>query len=176
MKAEKRLGGLVVEARWPNEVHRTERGRPRLGGAEAIQAAIEAVRVAGVRVTERAVAGALRAAGHGAADADVRVAVRAAKKCGENTIRTPIVISPQESKAPPTLPRHVREEEEVASQNAEKEKPVQAPTPTPTPAPALAPALAAANDDEAAEWAEFARIWNRAHGRIVIAVPAGVAP
>ena len=163
MGAEKRLGGLAVEARWPNEVHRTERGRPRLGGAEVIQAAIEAVRAAGARVTERAVAGALRAAGHGAADADIRVAVRAAKKCGENTIRTPIVISPQESKAPPTLPRHVREEEVVASQNAEKEKPA--------PAPA-----GAANDDEAAEDAAFARIWNRAHGRVVIAVPAGVAP
>ena len=39
--------GLVVEARWPNEVHRTKRGRPRQGGAEAIQVAIEAVRVAG---------------------------------------------------------------------------------------------------------------------------------
>ena len=169
MGAEKRLGGLAVEARWPNEVHRTERGRPRLGGAEAIQSAIEAVRQGGGRVTERAVAGALRAAGHGAADADIRVAVRAAKKCGENTIRTPIVISPQESKAPPTLPRHVREEEVVASQNAEKEKP--APAPTPAPAPA-----GAANDDEAAEDAAFARIWNRAHGRVVIAVPAGVAP
>ena len=166
--------GLEVEARWQNEIHVTQRGRPRQGGAEAIQAAIEAVRQGGGRVTVRAVAGALRAAGHGAADADIRVAVRAAKKCGENTIRTPIVISPQESKDPPTLPRHVREEEVVASQNAEKEKPAQAPTPTPT--PATAPVVVAANDDEAAEWAEFARFWNRAHGRIVIAVPAGVAP
>ena len=67
--------GLVVEARWPNEVHCTERGRPRQGGA-AIAEAIEAVRRGGGRVTERAVAGALRAAGHGAADADIRVAVR----------------------------------------------------------------------------------------------------
>ena len=164
--------GLEVETRWQNEVHRTERGRPRLGGAEAIQAAIETVRVAGVRVTERAVAGALRAAGAGAANAEIRAAVRDAKKCAENTIRTPIVISAQESKAPPTLPRHVREEEVVASQNAEKEKPA----PTPAPAPAPAPALAAANDDEAAEALEFARIWNRAHGRVVIAVPAGSAP
>ena len=134
-------------------------------------------RVAG-RVTERAVAGALRAAGAGAANAEIRAAVRDAKKCAENTIRTPIVISAQESKGPPTLPRRAWEEEEVASQNAEKEKPAPAPTPTPAPAPApaLAPALAAANDDEAAEALEFARIWNRAHGRIVIAVPAGVAP
>ena len=160
--------GLEVEARWQNEVHRTERGRPRLGGQEAIQAAIEAVRVAGVRVTGRAVAGALRAAGAGASNDEIRAAVREAKKWAENTIRTPIVISAQESKDPPTLPRHVREEEEVASQNAEKEKPVQAQ------APALA--AAAANDDEAAEALEFARIWNRAHGRVVIAVPAGVAP
>ena len=71
--------GLVVEARWPNEVHRTERGRPRLGGAEVIQAAIEAVRQGGGRVTWRAVAGALREAGAGAANAEIRAAVREAK-------------------------------------------------------------------------------------------------
>ena len=162
--------GLTVETRWPNEVHRTERGRPRLGGAEAIQAAIEAVRQGGVRVTVRAVAASLRAAGAGGTTAEIAVAVRANNRCYENTIRDSKVISKQESKAPPTLPRHVQEEEVVASQNAEKEKPA------PTPTPALALALAAANDDEAAEWAEFARIWNRAHGRVVIAVPAGVAP
>ncbi|WP_297920256.1 hypothetical protein [Metallibacterium sp.] len=161
--------GLTVETRWPNEVHRTERGRPRQGGQEAIQAAIEAVRQGGVRVTVRAVAASLRAAGAGGTTAEIAVAVRANNRCYENTIRDSKVISKQESKAPPTLPRHVQEEEVVASQNAEKEKP--APTPTPAPAPAVA-----ANDDEAAEDAAFARFWNRAHGRVVIAVPAGVAP
>ena len=170
MGAEKRLGGLAVEARWPNEAHHTERGRLRLGGAEAIQAVIEVVRQGGARVTERAVAGALRATGHGAADADIRVAGRAAKKCGENTIRDSIVISPQESKDPPTLPHRRGEDQVVASQNAEKGKPAPAQAPAPTPAPT--PAVAAANDDDAA----FARFWNRAHGRVVIAVPAGVAP
>ena len=170
MGAEKRLGGLAVEARWPNEAHHTERGRLRLGGAEAIQAAIGAVRQSGGRVTVRAVKAALRAAGAGGTNAKIEAAVALVRKCPENTIGDSIVISGQESKAPPTLPRHVREEEVVASQNAEKEKPA------PTPTPALALALAAANDDEAAEWAEFARIWNRAHGRVVIAVPAGVAP
>ena len=169
MGAEKRLGGLAVEARWPNEAHHTERGRLRLGGAEAIQAAIEAVRVAGARVTVRAVKAALRAAGAGGTNAKIEAAVAVARQCPENTIGDSIVISGQESKDPPTLPRRAGEEKEVASQNAEKEKP--APTPTPTPAPA-----GAANDDEAAEDAAFARFWNRAHGRIVIAVPGGVAP
>ena len=163
--------GLVVEAQWPNEVHRTERGRPRQGGAAAIQAAIETVRAAGVRVTERAVAGALRAAGAGAANAETRAAVREAKNGPKILYRDPIVISAQESKDPPTLPRHVREDQVVASQDAEKDKAGPGPGPTPAPAPAVA-----ANDDEAADAAAFARFWNRAHGRVVIAVPAGVAP
>ncbi len=71
--------GLEVETRWPNEVHRTERGRPRLGGAEAIQAAIETVRQSGSRATVRAVKAALREAGAGATNAEIRVAVREAK-------------------------------------------------------------------------------------------------
>ena len=71
--------GLVVEARWPNEVHCTERSRPRLGGAEATPAAIEAVRQSGGRATVRAVKAALRKAGVGATNAEIRVAVREAK-------------------------------------------------------------------------------------------------
>ena len=169
MDAALARAGLEVEARWPNEIHVTQRGRPRQGGAEAIQAAIEAVRQGGARVTVRAVKAALRAAGAGGTNAKIEAAVAVARQCPENTIGDSIVISGQESKDPPTLPRRAGEEKEVASQNAEKEKP--APTPTPTPAPA-----GAANDDEAAEDAAFARFWNRAHGRIVIAVPAGVAP
>ena len=112
--------GLVVETRWPNEIHRTERGRPRLGGAEAIQAAIEAVRQGGVRVTVRAVKAALRAAGAGATNANIEAAVALVRKCPENTIGDSIVISGQESKDPPTLPRRAGEEKEVVSQNAEK--------------------------------------------------------
>ena len=156
--------GLTVEARWPNEVHRTERGRPRQGGAEAIQAAIEAVRQGGARVTERAVAGALRAAGAGAANAEIRAAVRDAKKCAENTIRTPIVISAQESKAVlRTVPPALMVGPTDVCEAAEKE-PAQAPAPVPT------PEAAAANDDDIV----FATIWNRAHGRTVIPVPIRV--
>ena len=169
MGAEKRLGGLVVEARWPNEVHRTERGRPS-GASEADMQAEAGKMIADTgKATVRALCARLRAQGKTADTTKAAAAVRAARACSKNTKGVSIVFLEQESKDPPTLPRPCGEEKVVASQNAEKEKPAPAPTPAPTPAPAE---TVAANDDDAA----FARFWNRAHGRIVIAVPAGVAP
>ncbi|THD09303.1 hypothetical protein B1806_11265 [Metallibacterium scheffleri] len=74
--------GLEVESRWPNEVHNTARGRPALGGAEAIAVAIAAVQVDGGRVSVRGVLAALHEAGHGARREAVVTAVRAANSGG----------------------------------------------------------------------------------------------
>ena len=161
--------GLVVEARWPNEVHRTERGRPS-GASEADMQAEAGKMIADTgKATVRALCARLRAQGKTADTTKAAAAVRAARACSKNTKGVSIVFLEQASKDPPTLPRHVREDQVVASQNAEKSEQAQAPAPT----PATAPVVVAANDDDDAA---FARFWNRAHGRVVIAVPAGVAP
>ena len=160
--------GLEVETRWPNEVHRTERGRPS-GASEADMQAEAAKMIAAGGVTVRALAARLRAQGRAAdttkAAAAVRAAKRAAKACSKNTIETPLVFLEQESKAVlRTVPPASRVEPVNTCEVAEKGP---ATTPTPAPAPVPTPAVVAANDIDI----EFAIMWNRAHGRTVIPVP-----
>lgn len=153
--------GLTVEARWPNEIHVTQRGRPS-GATEAdMQAAAVKMLADTGKVTVRALCARLRAQGKTADTTKAAAAVRAAKACSKNTIEDSLVFLEQETKASSTSPAS-----DLLNRNVIKEAAGKKPTPAPTPA---------ANDDEAvdldlAERAEFARVWNRACGHAVLEV------
>ena len=160
--------GLEVETRWPNEIHRTERGRP-IGASAADMQAEAARMIAAGGVTVRALVARLREQGKAADTTKAAAAVRAARACSKNTIETPLVFLEQESKAvlrtvPPASKVGPVDTCEAAEKNPSQGQ-AQAPTPTP------APAVLAANDDDIEDDIAFALIWNRAHGRTVIPVP-----